>query len=216
MAQLLFDLDGTISDPFCGIARSINYALESRDYPLQAESSLAQYIGPPLDETFKQITGVNNEPEIYALVAKYRERYAEVGYSENTLYPGIVESLQLLAEHNIPMGICTSKRADFADKILKLFDIRDYFDFISGGDIGIQKWQQIESLLARLAITQQTLMIGDRAVDLQAAHINGLKSCGVTWGYGSLSELEAESPSCILTKTKELGLFLSKTPQPAF
>ncbi|MBY0444475.1 MAG: HAD hydrolase-like protein, partial [Burkholderiales bacterium] len=69
MAQLLFDLDGTISDPFCGIARSINYALESRNYPPQAESSLAQYIGPPLDETFKMFTGVNNEREIYAVFA---------------------------------------------------------------------------------------------------------------------------------------------------
>jgi phosphoglycolate phosphatase len=207
-AQLLFDLDGTISDPFTGIARSINYALECLGYSPQAEPSLAQYIGPPLDETFKQITGVNNETEIYALVAKYRERYAEVGYSENTLYPNIVESLKTLAEHNIPMGICTSKRADFADKILKLFNIRDYFNFISGGDIGIQKWQQIESLHARLAISQQTLMIGDRAVDIQAAHINGLNACGVLWGYGSLSELEAESPSCILTKPEELGLLL--------
>jgi phosphoglycolate phosphatase len=211
MAQCLFDLDGTLSDPFFGIARSINYALESRDYPLQAESSLAQYIGPPLDETFKQITGVNDETEICALVAKYRERYAEVGYSENTLYPGIVESLQILAEHHIPMGICTSKRADFADQILKLFCIRHYFDFISGGDIGIQKRQQIESLLAKQSITQHTLMIGDRAVDLQAAHRNGLKACAVRWGYGSLSELEAESPSCILTKPEELGLLLCKT-----
>ncbi|STQ91147.1 HAD-IA family hydrolase [Iodobacter fluviatilis] len=218
MAQLLFDLDGTISDPFTGISRSINYALESRGYPQQAGASLAQYIGPPLDVSFKLITGVNDDAEIAALVAKYRERYAEVGYSENTLYPGIVEALQMLRTQNIPMGICTSKRADFADKILNLFGISDYFDFISGGDIGIHKWQQIESLLASQSISRQTLMIGDRAVDLQAAHINGLNACGVLWGYGSLGELEAESPSCILTKTKELGLLIrhDMIVQPSF
>src|SRR5262245_10296840 len=93
---VLFDLDGTISDPLEGIGRSLNFALAHFSYATHELSELAQYVGPPLDETFKALTGVSEETEIMALVAKYRERYAEVGYAENVLYPGVAEALASL------------------------------------------------------------------------------------------------------------------------
>jgi phosphoglycolate phosphatase len=167
-------------------------------------SDLAKYVGPPLDESFKAITGSSNDIEISELIAKYRERYAEVGYSENILYSGIELAINILAEKCIPMAICTSKRQDFADKILCMFGLRKYFQFVSGGDIGISKWQQIGLLLSDKVINQQTLMIGDRAVDLTAAHKNGIGSVGVLWGYGSRSELESEHPRYLLAQTSEL------------
>ncbi len=201
---LLFDLDGTISDPLEGIGRSINYALESLGYNTHPLSDLAKHVGPPLDESFKAITGSSNDVEISELIAKYRERYAEVGYSENVLYSGIESAINILAEKCIPMAICTSKRQDFANKILYMFRLRNYFQFVSGGDIGISKWQQIELLLSNKAINQQTLMIGDRAVDLTAAHKNRIGSVGVLWGYGSRSELESEHPCYLLAQTSEL------------
>lgn len=34
---LVFDLDGTVSDPAVGVGRSINYALEHHGYPNIAE-----------------------------------------------------------------------------------------------------------------------------------------------------------------------------------
>ena len=204
MPHLLFDLDGTISDPLEGIAKSINYALATfglKTYPLR---DLSPYIGPPLDETFKKLTGSTSDSEISQFITKYRVRYGQIGYSENTIYPGIISAIATLKQHGFQMGICTSKRVDFADKILHMFGIRDFFQFISGGDVGINKSQQIASLLSDKTITNNAFMIGDRAIDLSSANKNGLRSIGVLWGYGSRTELESESPLLILTQPKEL------------
>lgn len=179
---LLFDLDGTLSDPLDGVARSFNYALSFYGYEEIPLADFARYIGPPLDESFATITGSNDPVELKAFVSKCRERYSDVGFAENRLYPGIRESIEDLASKNIPLAICTSKRQDFAEKILSHFDIRDHFRFISGGDVGIQKWQQIESLIDDGSIDKRCIMIGDRAVDLTAAHKNGIRSAGVLWG----------------------------------
>lgn len=205
---LLFDLDGTLSDPLIGIGRSINYALSYLQYEPLEMAQLAVFIGPPLDETFHAITGEDSPTRIEAFVAKYRERYAEVGYSENVLYPDIPEVLAHLSESGIPMGVCTAKRQNFAEKILTMFGIRSYFHFVSGGDIGIKKWQQIESLIQQGAVSRKTVMIGDRSVDLTAAHRNNLQAAGVLWGYGSRTELESEEPRYLFHSPQGLHTLL--------
>ena len=201
---ILFDLDGTLSDPLVGIGRSINYALSHFGYPELPLSELAVHVGPPLDQSFSVITGIAVASELDYLVAKYRERYGEIGYAENVLYPGIAEALHDLADGGITLGLCTSKRADFAGKILDLFDLAKYFSFVSGGEIGTHKWQQIRALLETGAITQSTVMVGDRAVDITAAHRNGLDAAGVLWGHGSREELEAEKPRFLFTTPAQL------------
>jgi phosphoglycolate phosphatase len=202
VTSLLFDLDGTISDPLEGIGKSINYALTSFGYEPIELAKLAKYVGPPLDETFKTITG--NEAESKALVAKYRERYGDVGYSENVLYPGVAEALLELNTANVSMAVCTSKRQDFAERILEMFGILHHFQFINGGEVGISKCQQIEGLLSQGRVSQSTVMIGDHAVDIVAAHKNGLKAGGVLWGYGLHSELLKEAPSYFFRSPSEL------------
>lgn len=114
-AFLIFDLDGTISDPAAGIGRSLNYALSAFGYPILAEQDVSQYIGPPLDQTFRQLTQSTSQTHIQELVNKYRERYADVGYAENVLYPGIAEALASLAAQSMPLGLCTSKPLKFAE-----------------------------------------------------------------------------------------------------
>jgi phosphoglycolate phosphatase len=199
---ILFDLDGTISDPLEGIGRSINYALAHFGYEPLKLSELAKYVGPPLDETFKEITG--NEAECKALAAKYRERYGDVGYTENILYPGMAEVLLKLQTANVPIALCTSKRQDFAERILEMFELIHYFRFISGGEIGVNKSQQIKSLLLQGQVSKSTVMIGDRAVDIIAAHKNGLNAGGVLWGYGSQDELLNETPLYLFSSPSEL------------
>ncbi|MEI6150382.1 MAG: HAD hydrolase-like protein [bacterium] len=203
---IVFDLDGTISDPLVGISRSFNYALTHFGHAPLAETALLPHIGPPLDDAFRALTGVSSVSEIAAYVAKYRERYSDIGYRENVLYPGVAESLQLLHAAGIPLGVCTSKRSDFAQRILELFDIRSLFRFVDGGDIGIPKWQQIEALVARGVIGCGSVMVGDRGVDLQAAHRSGLSSGGVLWGYGSRQELEKEHPRFLFSAPSELRI----------
>src|SRR6266480_3089598 len=204
IAFLVFDLDGTISDPAVGIGRSINYALQHFGYPPVSDAEISKHIGPPLDNAFRSITGNSSSVQVAALVSKYRERYGDVGYSENTIYAGIPEVLQKLASNGRPIGLCTSKRADFAERILHLFGIRQYFHFVNGGDIGVQKQQQLASLLSERVISASSTMIGDRAVDIHAAKANGLRAVGVLWGHGSLTELRDASPGALLESPHEL------------
>ncbi len=207
----MFDLDGTISDPLVGIGRSINYALSHFGYAELQLSDLAQYIGPPLDQTFSSITGLRSRSALEEFVAKYRERYGAVGYSENILYAGIPEALQSLAAIGVTLGICTSKRVDLAEKVVELFGLTPYFKFVCGAEIGTHKWQQIEDLLQKGIINESTVMVGDRAVDMIAAHRNGLPAAGVLWGYGSRQELETEQPRFLFSTPEEL---LSLTRHP--
>jgi phosphoglycolate phosphatase len=201
---LVFDLDGTISDPALGIGRCLNYSLKAFGFPELIEREVSQFIGPPLDITFRQITGSTLDALIADMVAKYRERYGGIGYAENALYPGISDAIHNLAKRQIPLGLCTSKRADFAEKILELFQMRDYFSFISGGDIGIGKIEQLRSLLENKTIGRNSVMIGDRAVDIHAARANGIGSVGVLWGHGSKKELQEAFPDKLLERPEQL------------
>jgi phosphoglycolate phosphatase len=201
---VMFDLDGTISDPLVGIGRSINYALSYFGHAPLELTALAVHIGPPLDKAFRSITGTTSPDQVGALVAKYRERYAEIGYSENVLYPGVPEALATLANAGMPLAVCTSKRVDFAERILEMFGLRHHFRFVSGGDIGVQKWQQVAELTSQGLVSRSTVMVGDRAVDLIAAHRNGMDSGGVLWGHGSRAELANEHPRYMFASPTEL------------
>ncbi len=81
----MFDLDGTISDPKEGIVKSLNYALSAHGFATQVEDELCTFIGPPLDSAFKTITKSDDPELISSLVSKYRERYSDVGFSENVV-----------------------------------------------------------------------------------------------------------------------------------
>jgi phosphoglycolate phosphatase len=200
----VFDLDGTISDPRIGIGRSLNYALRALGYAPIADDEVPRYIGPPLDDTFRALARGASAGDIIALVAKYRERYADIGYAENVVYPGMPETLRGLAATGVAIGLCTSKRVDFAERILALFGIREHFRFVSGGDIGIRKHEQLASLLGEGLIDRKSTMIGDRAVDILAAKANHLRSIGVLWGHGSLDELRTASPELLLESPRQL------------
>ena len=202
---LIFDLDGTISDPKDGIVRSVNYALESFDFKPRSDVEISQFIGPPLNEMFESLTQITDPATTSSLISKYRERYADIGYSENTLYEGIRDSLMTLYDEGANrLAICTSKRRDFAIKILEMFELFELFEFINGGDVGIEKWQQLGGLLESGSISSKSLMIGDRYLDLTAAHSNNLNSAGVLWGYGSEEEIQKEKPMYIFNSTQQL------------
>jgi phosphoglycolate phosphatase len=201
---LVLDLDGTISDPSLGISRCFNHALQNHGFPTVSEATIAKQIGPPLDETFMMLVPGADAAKVGELIATYRVRYSDLGYSENTLYPGIPEALDQLRKAGIALGVCTSKRADFAERILSLFGLREYFDFVDGGDIGITKASQLAGLLSSEAIDSRAIMVGDRSIDINSARANKLRAVGVLWGFGDYSELSAASPSHILEKVEEL------------
>ncbi len=213
---ILFDLDGTISDSLTGIARSINYALIEFGYPQVPESSLARFIGPPIDDIFALLAGTGSREIIEQLVAKFRERFSDIGYTENRVYPGVTEVLEDLHANHVSMAVCTSKRLDYAEKILRMFELDHLFLFVNGGDVGIYKEQQIARMVSNGRASKDTLMIGDRGVDLKAAHANGISSAGVLWGYGSQAELESENPAHLFSTPQEWGILKRLTRRFGF
>ena len=209
VSTLIFDLDGTISDPSLGIGRCANYALQSYGFPEVSVEQVAAAIGPQLDEALCKLCPDADQATLSSFVTKYRELYAEVGYSENTIYPGVPESLKELSAGGVPMGVCTSKRKDFAEKILAMFGVLSHFRFVDGGDIGIKKREQLASLLQSTAIDHAAVMIGDREVDISSAKANGLRSVGVLWGFGSQAELRGQVQMSFLVVQMSLGSLAS-------
>ncbi len=138
------------------------------------------------------------------LVASYRERYSDVGYAKNAVYDGIPAMLDILRASGAVLGVCTSKLPIFAERILSHFGLRDHFSFVSGGDIGVHKWQQLATLRAQGCVDDDAVMVGDRAIDIDAAHRNNLHACGVSWGFGSLDELKSARPRYLCTKPSEI------------
>lgn len=201
---LVFDLDGTLTDPLLGIHRCMNYALTTHDYAPRSEADIKPYIGPPLEIALSELSGSEDEDHIKQLMVTYRERYGEFGYAENTVYPGVIDLLDALRDQGFVMGVCTSKFEKYALKVLEQFKLREYFQFVSGGDYGVKKSGQLADLLKAGTITTDALMIGDRAIDLTSAHGNGLVSAGVLWGYGNIEELQAESPALLCTNPDDL------------
>ncbi|MGB5438677.1 MAG: HAD hydrolase-like protein [Gammaproteobacteria bacterium] len=201
---LVFDLDGTLSDPSLGICRCFNFALEECGYGGVPDELVAAEIGPPLDETFYKLAPHASKSDVQLLITKYRERYAEVGFSENELYLGIPEAIDHLTSAGLKLGVCTSKRRDFAEKILAMFGLLPSFEFVDGGDVGIKKSQQLSSLVVAGLIDQGAVMIGDRNIDILAARSNGLRSIGVLWGFGSSCEIAGVAPDYMVGEIGEL------------
>ena len=196
--DLIFDLDGTLSNPAEGFVRSINYALRQHGLAERDEEDLNLLIGPPLDEAFRAVIDMPETQDVSGLVYSYRERYSAVGYTENVLYEGIPDALSGFKGRGMSLGVCTSKRTDFAELILEKFGIRSAFEFVRRADIGIPKRQQLADLLSEGLVSARSVMIGDRAVDITAARANSIRTAGVLYGYGSTSEISDAMPDWII------------------
>ena len=191
---IIFDLDGTITDPEVGITTSAKFALTEMGYKSQAEQDLRWMIGPPLADTFIKITGCDKQ-EAQRLIDKYRERYSILGVHENTLYPGIRELLQTLKSAGKTLAIASSKPTFFVEQILDDFNIKDYFTVIQGSDMAgkhVEKEDVLRFAIEKLGIKEQelknTIMVGDRKFDAIAAKKFGLKAIAVTYGYAIQGE----------------------------
>ena len=209
--NLLFDLDGTISNPVEGITKSINYALVKLGHKKKSSILLSKYIGPSLKTTFAELLGTYHEEVILEAIAYYRERYFSVGFKENCLYPGVVELLEGFRLEKHRLFIVTSKREDIASSVAEYFEIDKYFDSVNGCDIYLSKSELIRRLLKEEALDpSETVMIGDRKFDIEAGNQNGIKTIGVLWGYGSEDELKAANASNIVRNVEELSFYLNK------
>lgn len=204
----LFDLDGTLTDPAIGITNSVMHALEKYNIRVKDRSELYPFIGPPLTDSFRKYFGFTEEQANQAVVY-YREYFRDTGIFENRVYDGIPELLGELKKRGCKIALATSKPYEFAVRILKHFQLYDYFDFFGAATMDgriTKKADVIAVLLRELgnADKSEMLMIGDRDQDIAGAKANGLRSAGVLWGYGSEEELTGAGADYLAAKPEDL------------
>lgn len=205
---ILFDLDGTLTDPGLGITNSVMYALKKFNIDVEERASLYKFIGPPLMDSFKMFYGFSEEDSELG-VKYYREYFKERGLYENEVYDGIEELLKALKDQNKSLIIATSKPEEFAVEIVKHFHLDQYFDFVAGATMDSSRSKKadvIEYAIKNCNITDlsSAIMIGDREHDILGAKQVGLDSIGVLFGYGNYSELEAAGATHIVEKPADI------------
>ena len=196
--NVLFDLDGTLTDPREGITRSIQYGLSKMGIDEPDVRTLEHFIGPPLLQAFMATYGFD-EAKAWEAMGYYRERFAVTGLYENHVFEGVTPLLEELVNQGRQLFIATSKPQVYAREIARHFDFARHFKVIYGSELDGTRTNKVE-LIRHLMSEQgldpaQTLMIGDRKHDLIGARDNGLDAAAVGYGFGSFEELSAFAPT---------------------
>ena len=213
---LLFDLDGTLTDPRPGIVRCMRHALDELGAPCPSDDVLASFIGPSLRGTFATLLKTSDRELVEQAMALYREQYGDTGLFENQVYDGIAQMLDLARLTASASFVATLKPKTYADRIVHRLGLDRYFDGVYGSELD-GKFDDKVDLLAHLLATEQipperAVMIGDRAVDMVAARANRVRSIGVLWGYGSEAELAGAGADSLCASPGELAACLSRIP----
>lgn len=209
---ILFDLDGTLTNPQEGITKCVQYALHKLGIEEPDLNKLVPFIGPPLAKMFKESYSLSDEEAMLA-VQYYRERFTAGGMFENLVYPGIAELLAGLRAEDRNLLVATSKPTVFSVEILKHFDLLPYFSNVIGSNLDgtrVEKSEVIEYALTQLGSVakDRIIMIGDRKHDILGAKNNGIASIAVRYGFGSPEEIEAAQPDHVVATVAELGRLL--------
>ncbi len=215
---LLVDLDGTLTDNFDGISRSIRHALAALGAPIPDADGLLSCVGPPLRVSFARLLATADPNRIEEAIALYRERYSVIGWSENVVYEGIDPLLGTLVDRGHRLFLCTSKPQPFAERIVARFGIAPHLAGVYGADLAgtlDDKARLVAHLLAREDLAAaDCVMIGDREHDVRAANRNGVAAIGVLWGYGSRAELEAAGAAAIVESPPQVVGALERLAAP--
>lgn len=191
--NILFDLDGTLTDPREGITRSIAHALTRMGLEPPPEEALCFAIGPPLRASFATLLQDDRRETVEQAVAHYRERFADVGLFENAPYEGIAEALAALRTRGATLFVATSKPLVYAERIVRHFGLASHFEAVHGCELDGTRENKVDllaHLLPRHGVeARSATMVGDRGADMVAARHHGLRALGVRWGYGDDAEL---------------------------
>lgn len=198
-STILFDLDGTLTDPRQGITKSVQFALRKMGIHEPELSRLIHFIGPPLAKSFQVSYGMSPDQSKMA-VHYYREYFSETGIYENILFPGIRELLEQLQLRGKKLAVATSKPEVFARTILQHFSLESFFVFIAGSNLDGSRVEKAEVISYALQNVppcdfSEIVMVGDREYDVIGAKANGIDSLAVGYGFGSQEELFASEPT---------------------
>jgi phosphoglycolate phosphatase len=218
--NVLFDLDGTLTDSREGIIACFKYAFQTLKLDSPADPELERMIGPPLRESFANLIGPNKEDLLEQAVTLYRERFAAKGMFGNSVYPGIGDALAQLRDYG-SLLVATSKPRMFAERIIEHFGLSRFFRAVYGSEMNganADKRDLIAHILRAASLSPtDTVMVGDRAHDVLGARANGLFPVGVLWGYGSREELVLAGAGAICEEPRMLieMIALGKTDRVA-
>jgi phosphoglycolate phosphatase len=208
VADILFDLDGTLTDSWPGITRCIAHALRGMGAAAPAEDALRGCVGPPLAETFARLLDAPDETDIAEALRLYRERFVATGMFENAVFPGVREGLDRLRRGGHRLWVATSKPRVYARRIVEHFELVPFFAGVYGPELDLTNHDKRDLLRVLLAAEgldpRRTVMVGDRMHDVEGARANGVSAVGVAWGYGSAEELRAAGPDAIVRDMEEL------------
>ena len=211
---ILFDLDGTLTDPKAGIINSYMNALNKLGLIEDDKECIADYLGAPLHEYFTLKHDLK-DGILDKAIKLYREYYSETGLYENCLYDGIPQLLEILSGKEMKLFLVTVKPAVFAKEILRHFGIDKYFLKVYGSDLSSfnkSKEELIQEVISEQdAEISSTVMIGDRSYDVTGAKFNSISSIALTYGYGSVEELSSAAPDFLINSVGELKEFLDQT-----
>ena len=203
---VLFDLDGTLTDPKEGITRCVQYALAKFGIAADCDE-LIPFIGPPLQASFREFYGMSEEESTRA-VAFYRERFSDIGLFENKVYPSIPDVLSELRRRGKTLAVATSKPTVYSVRICEKFGLSQYFDHIIGSELDGRRVEKADVIVEALRVlgcsAAQAVMIGDRKFDILGAHQCGLKAVGVRYGYAADNELEDAGADAIVSRPELL------------
>jgi len=208
--SVLFDLDGTLTDPKEGITRSIQFALEKLGADIPPVDELTWCIGPPLLENFQRLLDHERAP---AAVGHYRERFASVGLFENEPYAGIRDVLSHLQSRDLRLFVASSKPDVYVRQILEHFELSPFFEEIFGSELDGTRTNKSDLLRHVISETgidpAEATMVGDRKHDMIGAADNSIATIGVLYGYGSREELTEAGANRLVRTPQELNLLLA-------
>ncbi|MDF1858893.1 MAG: HAD hydrolase-like protein [Verrucomicrobiales bacterium] len=215
---LLFDLDGTITDPRPGFIASVHYALRALDEPIPEENDLLPFIGPPLRGTFEILLRTTERDTIERAVSLYRERLYDGGMFEAEVYPRMRELLTELADEGYRLFVATGKPEGCAEQIIEHFGFSPLFEKVRGALPDGQfcdKAELVSDLYQQNGLTPgHGIMIGDTHFDIRAGRLNGLQTIAVDWGYGSVEEMKDGGCDHFVKTADKLGQTIRSVPQP--
>ncbi len=204
---VLFDLDGTLFDSSEGIKMCYRKGLARFGITVENDSDLDKVIGPSLYDSYSRFFGLEGD-DVMEAVRVYRELYSSDGIYMIRMYDGVENMLQAIKQYGFTLCLATSKPFVMADKILGFSGIKKYFDVICGANLDGSMSDKVELINECLKQTDFTdkrraFMVGDRFYDIVGAAKAGVRSIGVTYGFGSFEELSdagaeliADSPDC--------------------
>lgn len=208
--NVIFDLDGTLTDSGEGIKKSAAYAFLQLGLPVPADNDLRKMVGPPLTVGFA-LLGVPDE-KISEAVRLYRVRYNEGGGKyENRVYDGIEECLKTLKVEGLKLFVGTSKPEPLAREILSRFGLSTYFDYIAGASWDKSRQNKDDVLAYLLTViggADGSVMVGDTHYDVRGAHARDLPCIGVTWGYGTREEIQNAGADALTDTPEEMLSYL--------